>query len=53
LTKALVIATAGLKPSQLEDDQHLLFPRVDYLVLNKYVDIDVINWTLANLNLKS
>jgi glycosyltransferase involved in cell wall biosynthesis len=48
MTKALVIATAGLKPDQIEDKENLVYPRVDYLELKKRVDIEFINYDVYN-----
>jgi glycosyltransferase involved in cell wall biosynthesis len=45
---ALVLATAGLLPGQKEDTNHLLYPRVDYLELKRYVDIQIINYDAYN-----
>lgn len=44
--KVLVLATAGLKPEQLIDSGNHLYPRVDYLQLKKFLDIDVLNYTI-------
>ena len=48
MRKILVIATAGLKPEQLEDSDNKLYPRVDYLELKRLLDIDVLNYSLYN-----
>ena len=48
MKKALVIATAGLKPDQIEDINHLVYPRVDYLEIKKYIDIQIINYNAYN-----
>jgi glycosyltransferase involved in cell wall biosynthesis len=44
MPKALVLATAGLKSCQMEDKNNQYFPRVDYLELKRYIDIDIINY---------
>jgi glycosyltransferase involved in cell wall biosynthesis len=40
----LVIATAGLKPDQLADTDHIKYPRVDYLELQRFLDADLLNY---------
>jgi len=42
----LIVATAGLKKDQLEDREHRLYPRVDYLELAKRVDASILNYSL-------
>jgi glycosyltransferase involved in cell wall biosynthesis len=44
MPRALVLATAGLKPNQLDDRENLIFPRVDYLDLKRFIDVEVINY---------
>jgi glycosyltransferase involved in cell wall biosynthesis len=48
MSKILVLATAGLKPEQLEDNDNKLYPRVDYLELKRFLDIDILNYSLYN-----
>jgi glycosyltransferase involved in cell wall biosynthesis len=42
----LILATSGLMPGQMADTNHLLYPRVDYLELQKLLDIDVLNYSV-------
>ena len=44
--KILVLATAGLKPEQIADNNHHRYPRVDYLELKQLLDIDVLNYSI-------
>jgi glycosyltransferase involved in cell wall biosynthesis len=46
MSRILVLATAGLKPDQLTDGDHLRYPRVDYLELQRFIDVDVFNYNL-------
>jgi hypothetical protein len=41
----LVIATAGLKPGQLADTEHVIYPRADYPELQRLLDMDVLNYS--------
>jgi glycosyltransferase involved in cell wall biosynthesis len=45
MTKLLSVATAALHPEQLSDTQHLLFPRVDYIELQKRLDADTLDYS--------
>jgi glycosyltransferase involved in cell wall biosynthesis len=40
----LTIATAGLKPGQLQDVSHEIYPRVDYLELRTALPVDIVNY---------
>lgn len=44
--KVLVLATAGLKPEQIKDNCNQHYPRVDYLELQRKLDIDIINYSV-------
>jgi glycosyltransferase involved in cell wall biosynthesis len=46
MSRILVLATAGLKPDQLSDSDHVRYPRVDYLELRRFIDIDIFNYNL-------
>jgi glycosyltransferase involved in cell wall biosynthesis len=48
MADVIVLATAGLKPGQLEDVDHIHFPRVDYLELRRYLDVKIINYDVYN-----
>ena len=45
MANTLVLATAGLKPDQLADTEHIRYSRVDYLELQRLIDADVLNYT--------
>ena len=45
MTKILTIATASTKPDQLKDTNHALYPRVDYLELQNFLDVDILDYT--------
>lgn len=45
MADVLALATAGLKPDQLADTEHLHYPRVDYIELQRFIDVDVIDYT--------
>jgi len=45
MVNTLVLATAGLKPDQLADTEHIRYSRVDYLELQRLIDADVLNYT--------
>ncbi|UCC63977.1 MAG: hypothetical protein JSV36_02640 [Anaerolineae bacterium] len=45
MAEILVLATAGLKPDQLADINHIRYPRVDYIELQRFIDIDVLDYT--------
>ena len=45
MSDTLVLATAGLKPDQLTDTEHIRYSRVDYLELQHMIDADVLNYT--------
>ena len=46
MTKILSVATAGLKPDQVEDTENLNYPRVDYLELRRLSGADTIDYTV-------
>jgi glycosyltransferase involved in cell wall biosynthesis len=48
MNRILLLATAGLKPGQLNDTTHRRYPRVDYLELQRLMDAEVFNYTLYN-----
>ncbi len=45
MTKVLTLATAGLHNGQLSDIHHDQFPRVDYIEMKRYLDMDVLDYT--------
>jgi len=45
MTKILVLATAGLKPDQVADTDYVRYPRVDYIELQRFVKVDVLDYT--------
>lgn len=48
MAEILALATAGLKPDQLADTEHIHYPRVDYIELQRFIDIDVLDYTAYN-----
>jgi glycosyltransferase involved in cell wall biosynthesis len=46
MSRILILATAGLKEDQLADQAHRRYPRVDYLELSRYLDVEVFDYTL-------
>lgn len=48
MAEILALATAGLKPDQLAGTDHVRYPRVDYLELQRFIDIDVLDYTAYN-----
>jgi glycosyltransferase involved in cell wall biosynthesis len=48
MADVLALATAGLRPDQLADTDHVRYPRVDYLELQRFIDIDVLDYTAYN-----
>lgn len=46
MKRMLTVATAGVKSDQLADMSHLVYPRVDYLELQRRLDMDVIDYRL-------
>ena len=42
----LVLATAGLKPDQLADTDHVRYPRVDYIELKRHLGVDVLDYAV-------
>lgn len=45
MTKTLSVATAGVFAEQLTDVDHLRFPRVDYIELQRLLDIETIDYS--------
>lgn len=45
MQKILTIATAGLRPDQLKDTDHALYPRVDYIELQRHIDTDILDYS--------
>jgi glycosyltransferase involved in cell wall biosynthesis len=46
MADVLVLATAGLKPGQLADTDHVRYPRVDYVELQRLLDVDVLDYSV-------
>ena len=44
MADVLALATAGLKPDQLADTDHVRYPRVDYVELQHLIDMDVLDY---------
>jgi glycosyltransferase involved in cell wall biosynthesis len=44
----LTLATAGLKPDQLQDTNHLYYPRVDYVELQRQLKTHFLDYTVYN-----
>jgi glycosyltransferase involved in cell wall biosynthesis len=44
MSKILAIATAKLKPGQIEGSSNGQYPRVDYLELGRHLDIDILDY---------
>lgn len=44
MTKLLSVATASIQTEQLSDTQHLRFPRVDYIELQRYLDSEILDY---------
>ena len=44
MAEILSLATAALKPGQMEDTAHLIFPRVDYVELQRARRLDVLDY---------
>jgi glycosyltransferase involved in cell wall biosynthesis len=45
MAEILVLATAGLRPDQRADVEHVRYPRVDYVELQRLLDVDVLDYT--------
>jgi glycosyltransferase involved in cell wall biosynthesis len=45
MSRILLLATAGLKRDQLTDGAWLKYPRVDYLELRRFLDVEVFDYT--------
>jgi glycosyltransferase involved in cell wall biosynthesis len=45
MTSILAVATAGLKPDQLADIEHKVYPRVDFIELKRMMDIDIVDYS--------
>lgn len=50
MTKILSVATAGVRPEQLADVDHLRFPRVDYVELQRQLNTQTIDYSAYNKN---
>ena len=48
MTRILSIATAGLRPEQFTDVNHLHFPRVDYIELQDLLNVETIDYSAYN-----
>ncbi|HMQ53877.1 MAG TPA: glycosyltransferase family 4 protein [Anaerolineae bacterium] len=46
MADVLTIATSGLKPGQIEDQDHQQYPRVDYLELQRLLNTDILNYSV-------
>jgi glycosyltransferase involved in cell wall biosynthesis len=44
MSEILSLATAAVRPEQLKDDNNSHYPRVDYLELKRYLDVDVLDY---------
>lgn len=44
MVNPLILATAGLKPGQIQDVEHRIYPRVDYVELKNLLEIDILNY---------
>jgi glycosyltransferase involved in cell wall biosynthesis len=45
MTKFLSVATAAVHPEQLSGDQHIQFPRVDYIELQKRLETETLDYS--------
>jgi glycosyltransferase involved in cell wall biosynthesis len=45
MNRILSIATAGLHADQVKDNKHTLFPRVDYLELERQINADTVDYS--------
>ena len=50
MAKILTLATAGLHNGQLADRNHELYPRVDYIEMQRLLDMDVLDYTAYDHN---
>jgi glycosyltransferase involved in cell wall biosynthesis len=50
MAKLLSVATAAIHPDQLSDTQHLRFPRVDYIELQRCLDADTLDYSAYDKN---
>jgi glycosyltransferase involved in cell wall biosynthesis len=48
MAEILALATSGLKPDQLTDIDHIRYPRVDYIELQRFIGMDVLDYTAYN-----
>ena len=48
MSKLLSVATAAIHPEQLSDHQHLRFPRVDYIEIQKHLDVETLDYSAYN-----
>jgi glycosyltransferase involved in cell wall biosynthesis len=45
MKNALTLATAGLRPGQLDDINYVQYPRVDYIELQRILDTDILDYS--------
>jgi glycosyltransferase involved in cell wall biosynthesis len=50
MARILTLATAGLHNGQLADTNHRLYPRVDYIEMQRLVDMDVLDYAAYDHN---
>ena len=50
MTKLLSVATAAVHPEQSSDTQHLRFPRVDYIELQRILDVETLDYSTYDRN---
>jgi glycosyltransferase involved in cell wall biosynthesis len=50
MTSLLSVATAAVFPEQLSDTQHLKFPRVDYIELQRQLNAETLDYSTYNNN---
>ncbi len=48
MTKLLSVATAAIRPEQLSDTDHLRFPRVDYIELQRLLNAETLDYSAYN-----
>ncbi len=46
MANILTLATAGLKADQQKDKEHKNYPRVDYIELQRFLDTDILDYTI-------
>jgi glycosyltransferase involved in cell wall biosynthesis len=50
MTDILAVATAALKPDQIADTHHEFYPRIDFIELQRMLDIDVVDYSAYQQN---